>query len=108
MVELKPTTVGDVQIRLAQGHGALKAGGESHLVIKLPYTDRGATTVRAWIGSEDRTQSYVGKGDYNNHADVYDIHAMAPSSLDGNTRWWVEIVKPDGYKAIGSATPLFK
>ena len=32
--------------------------------VKLPYNDKGATIVRAWIGTEDRLKSVAGKGEY--------------------------------------------
>jgi len=103
---LEPTTVGDMTVELAQGHGAIKAGQEGHLVVKLPYSDSGATVVRAWIGTEDRTLSYVGKGEYAPSHDDYDIHAMAPDPLPADAMWWIEIEKPDGTKVLGSAKPI--
>lgn len=105
---LDPATVGDLTVELAQGHGAVKAGEESHLVVKLPYSDNGATVVRAWIGTDDRTLSFVGKGEYAPSHDDYDVHAMAPDPLPENTMWWIEIEKPDGTKIIGSATPIME
>ena len=99
-------TIDGMTIELAQSHGALKGGEEGHLVVKLPYNDSGATVVRAWIGTEDRTMSFVGKGEYAPSHDDYDIHAMAPDPLPANTMWWIEIEKPDGSKVVGSATPL--
>ena len=107
-IALEPAMVGDMRVELAQGHGGLAAGKESHLVVKLPYNDNGATTVRAWIGTEDRTLSYVGKGEYAPSHDDYDIHAMAPDPLPDNVLWWVEIEKPDGTKVVGSAKPLLE
>jgi len=103
---LDPATIGDMTVELAQGHGAVEAGKESHLVVKLPYNDNGATVVRAWIGSEDRTLSFVGKGEYAPSHDDYDIHAMAPDPLPESTMWWIEIEKPDGTKVVGSARPI--
>ena len=85
----------------------MEAGKEGHLVIKLPHKDNGATTVRAWIGTDDRTLSSVGKGEYGPSHDDYVIHAVAPEPLPSNSSWWVEIEKPDGIKAIGSI-PLLK
>lgn len=105
-VALDPITIDGMTIELAQSHGALKGGEEGHLVVKLPYTDNGATVVRAWIGTEDRTMSFVGKGEYAPSHDDYDIHAMAPNPLPENTMWWIEIEKPDGTKVVGSAEPL--
>lgn len=105
-IALAPATIGDMTIELAQSHGAVKAGQEGHLVVKLPYKDNGATIVRAWIGTEDRTLSFVGRGEYAASHDDYDIHAMAPDPLPANTRWWIEIEKPDGTKVVGSATPI--
>lgn len=96
-----------VSVEAAQGHGSVEAGKEGHLVIKLPYTDKGATVVRAWIGVEDRTLSMVGKGEYAPSHDDYDIHAVAPDPLMEDAKWWVEIEKPNGETAVGSI-PLLK
>lgn len=98
--------VGDLEVRLAQGHGALEAGKESHLVVKLPYNDRGASVVRAWIGTDDPTLSYVGRGAYAPSHDDYDVHATAPDPLPEGARWWVEVTKPDGTSAAGSIAPI--
>jgi hypothetical protein len=97
--------IGELEIQAIQGHGIVKAGLESHLIIKLPYKDDGTTRVRAWLGTEDRTQSSVGKGDYTASNNEYNIHAMAPSPLPAEVKWWVEIEKPDGTKATGSIAP---
>jgi hypothetical protein len=107
-VSLGTITIGDMEVELAQGHGAVEAGKEGHLVVKLPYSDQGATVVRAWIGTEDRTLSFVGKGEYAPSHDDYDIHAMAPDPLPANATWWIEIEKPDGTKVVGSAKPIFE
>jgi len=97
--------IGGLAVELAQGHGGVVAGKEGHLVVKLPYSDSGATVVRAWIGTEDRTLSYVGKGEYAPSHDDYDVHATAPDPLPANPRWWVEIEKPDGTQVVGSVKP---
>lgn len=94
--------VGELEVTAAQGHGLVKAGKEGHLVIKLPYKDNGSTVVRAWIGTKDRTLSTVGKGTYAASHDDYDIHAVAPDPLPADAKWWVEVQKPDGTKAVGS------
>ena len=94
--------IGGMSIQAAQGHGKVKAGAESHLIVKLPHNDKGATTVRAWIGAEDRTLSMVGKGEYAAGHDDYDIHTTAPKPLPAGAKWWVEIEMPDGSKAVGS------
>lgn len=105
-VAIGPVQIGDMNVQLAQGHGAIAAGKESHLVVLMPYEDNGETVVRAWIGSEDRTLSFVGRGDYSSSPSRYDIHAVAPNPLPNNAKWWIEIEKPDGTKALGSATPI--
>ena len=96
-----------MQVEAAQGHGKVEAGKEGHLVIKLPYKDDGATVVRAWIGTSDRTLSSVGKGEYAPSHDDYDIHTVAPDPLPADAKWWLEVEKPDGTKAVGSI-PLLK
>lgn len=106
--ELPTATIGDMQVEIAQAHGAVEAGKEGHLIIKLPYNDKGATVVRAWIGTEDRTLSMVGKGEYAPSHDDYDIHTMAPNPMPENVMWWIEIEKPDGTKAVGAAKPITK
>ncbi len=104
-VSLGEFTAGDMEIEASQGHGKVQAGKEGHLVIKLPYKDKGATIVRAWLGTEDRTLSTVGKGAYAAAHDDYDIHTAAPDPLPEGTKWWVEIEKPEGTKAVGSIEP---
>jgi hypothetical protein len=98
--------VGGMQVELAQSHGAVAAGKEGHLVVKLPYNDRGATVVRAWIGSADRTLSMVGIGEYAASHDDYDVHAVAPRPLPDDAKWWIEIERPDGTKITGSVSPI--
>ncbi|MCK6486438.1 MAG: hypothetical protein HUU22_09415 [Phycisphaerae bacterium] len=105
-VSLGSVTIGDMNVELAQGHGKVEAGKEGHLVVKLPYNDKGATIVRAWIGTEDRTMSQAGKGEYAPSHDDYDVHAVAPDPLPENVMWWIEIQRPDGSRVIGSAKPL--
>lgn len=105
---LGAATIGDMRVELAQGHGAVAPGKEGHLVVKLPYKDNGGTVVRAWIGTEDRTLSFVGKGEYAPSHDDYDIHAIAPDPLPSNAMWWIEIEKPDGTKVVGSAKPMLQ
>ena len=102
---LGTATIGDMQVECWQGHGVLAAGAESHLVLKLPHNDQGATVVRAWLGTEDRLKAMVGKGEYAPSHDDYDIHAEAPSPLAADTMWWIEVTKPDGTKAVGSIAP---
>ena len=63
--------------------------------------------VRAWVGTQDRTLSYVGKGEYAPSHDDYNIHATAPDPLPEKPMWWVEIERPDGTKLLGAAEPLF-
>ncbi|MFM2198650.1 MAG: hypothetical protein RLZZ505_2082 [Verrucomicrobiota bacterium] len=104
-VELGKFKAGELEIEAAQGHGMVEAGKEGHLIIKLPYKDDGASIVRAWIGTEDRTLSAVGKGEYAPSHDDYDIHATAPSPLPADCKWWIEIEKPDGTKLTGSIAP---
>lgn len=103
---LGAVTIGDMRIELAQGHGAIAPGKEGHLVVKLPYRDNGATVVRAWIGTADRTLSFVGKGEYAPSHDDYDIHAIAPDPLPPDAMWWIEIEKPDGTKVVGAADAI--
>ena len=106
-VALGTFDVEGISVEAAQGHGEVEAGKEGHLVIKLPYKDDGETVVRAWIGGDDRTLSSVGKGEYAPSHDDYDIHAIAPDPLADGSKWWLEIEKPDGTKAVGSF-PLLK
>ncbi len=105
---LGAATVGGLTLELAQGHGNVVAGGESQLVLKLPYTDQGSTSVRAWLGTEDRTLSFVGLGEYAPSHDDYDVHVTAPDPLPPSILWWFEIEKPDGSKLLGSVAPLLE
>jgi ABC-type Zn2+ transport system substrate-binding protein/surface adhesin len=105
-IDLGTVTIGDMKVACAQGHGKVEAGKEGHLVVKLLYNDKGATIVRAWIGTSDRTLSLVGKGEYAAAHDDYDIHAIAPDPLPENVMWWIEVEKPDGKRADGSVKPM--
>lgn len=105
---LGTVTIGDLEVELAQGRDAVVGGEEAHLVVKLPYSDSGSTIVRAWIGTDDRTLSYVGKGEYAPSHDDYDIHATAPDPLPADCLWWIEIEKPDGTKLLGSVQPIME
>lgn len=98
--------IGDLTVEFAQGHGVVGPGKEMHLVVKLPYSDNGASVVRAWIGTEDRMQSRVAKGEYAASHDDYDVHAEAPDPLPEGATWWVEIEQPDGAKHVGSCRIL--
>lgn len=106
-VTLGSHEIDGIKVEAAQGHGAVEAGKEGHLILKLPYNDNGETVVRVWIGTADKTLSSAGKGIYAPSHDDYDIHTMAPDPLPADTKWWVEISKPDGTKATGSI-PLLK
>lgn len=101
-VDLGTTRIGEMEVTCAQGHGHLEAGKELHITVKLPHTDNGATIVRAWIGTEDRLASVVGKGVYAPSHDDYDIHATAPDPLPEDAKWWIEIERPDGTTSVGS------
>lgn len=107
-VTLGSAMIGDMKVEFSQGHGKVEAGKEGHLVVKLPHNDKGDTVVRGWIGTDDRTLSFVGKGTYAASHDDYDLHAIAPDPLPENVMWWVEISKPDGPKAVGSIKPLLE
>ena len=50
----------------------------------------------------------VGLGEYAASHDDYDVHAMAPAQLPVDALWWIEIEKPDGTTAIGSARPIME
>lgn len=105
-IDLGKFDIDGIEVEAAQGHGEVEAGKEGHLVIKLPYNDNGESVVRAWIGSDDRTLSAVGKGEYAPSHDDYDIHSVAPDPLPAGSKWWLEIEKPDGTKAVGSISLL--
>ncbi len=104
-IRLGKTMIGGHEVQFAQSHGEVEAGKEGHILVKLPYNDNGDTIVRAWLGTEDRTRSMVGKGEYEPARYYYDVHAVAPDPLPENVLWWIEIEKPDGTKAIGSIKP---
>ena len=99
-------TIGELSVELAQGHGAVEAGKEAHLVVKLEDSQAGAASVRAWIGSADRLLSYVGKGEYAASHDDYDIHATAPDPLAADAQWWIEVVEANGTIHVGAVDLL--
>ncbi len=101
-ISIGSATIGGLEVECWQGHGTIAPSKELHLVVKLPYSDSGATTIRAWIGTEDRLASIVAKAEYAASHDDYDVHCEAPSPLPENPMWWIEIEKPDGSKQQGS------
>lgn len=102
MAPLGTATIGTHQVSAQQGHGAAAAGKELHLVVTLTGDQSGTAIVRAWIGSEDRLASIVGKGEFDSDKGVYDIHAEAPTPLADTAKWWIEIETEDGTKSLGS------
>ena len=104
-VSLGTVRIGEWDVALAQGHGHVEAGKEAHLVVTLPESDRGATTVRAWLGSADRTLWLVGKGVCASAGQRYDVHVEAPDPLPAEVRWWIELEQPDGTTVTGSVKP---
>ncbi len=105
-VSLGKSMIGTHEVSFSQGHGKVAAGKEGHLVVKLPFNDKGTTVVRAWIGTSDRTESFVGKGEYGPSHDDYDVHATAPDPLPADVMWWVEIQQPEGATVVGSIKPI--
>jgi hypothetical protein len=101
-VPLGSTMVGDIKVECAQGHGEATPGKELHLGVKLIESDKGASTVRAWIGTEDRLASVVAKAEYAASHDDYDVHAVCPDPLPEDAMWWIEITGADGTSAVGS------
>ena len=94
--------IGSVEVEAWQGHGYAAAGKELHLTVKLPYSDSGASTIRVWIGTEDRFASVVERATYAPSHDDYDAHAVVPDPLPENAAWWIEITKPDGSVHLGN------
>jgi len=103
--DLPDATINGVAVKLQQV-GAIEAGEEAVLLVKLPASDDGQTIVRAWLGGEDRTLYRVEKGHFVADEGVYDVHVIAPAPLPDNAMWWIEIEKPDGSKAVGSTKPI--
>ena len=102
-IPLGSLTISDLTMELTQGHGAVDPGEEEHLIVKFTDEGQDALTLRAWIGTEDKTRSYVGKGEYSADRGVFDFHIIAPKTLEQNAKWWIEIERPDGSVHIGSA-----
>ena len=101
LVPLGSVMLGDVSAEFSQGHGLVAAGKEMHLRVVLEPGDAGASEVRAWIGTQDRLASAVGRGEFA--ADGwYDLHAVAPDPLPAGAAWWVEVQRPDGSTEVGS------
>lgn len=104
--ELGSVSIGGMDLTVAQAHGPVAAGMESHLVLRVPNDDHKNLTIRAWLGTSDRTLSYVGKAEYDNRRTQYDVHATAPDPLPEDVMWWIEIEKTDGTSATGSIKPF--
>lgn len=103
--DLPDATIGAMTLKLKQA-GAIEAGKEAVLLVKLSESDKGQTIVRAWIGSDDRTLSRISKGEFVAKDTEYHLHVRAPKPLPEGAMWWIEIEKPDGTKSVGSVAPL--
>ena len=104
-IPLEPVSIDGMDLILTQNHGPVNAGEEEHLIIRITENGDEIEAVRAWIGGEDRSMSYVGKGEYSLLSDAYDIHTIAPDPLPENAMWWIELEKRDGTKVVVSTKP---
>lgn len=105
-VELGTVFLGPLKAMLAQAHGPLVAGEEAGLIVVLPEEVGAQAVVRAWLGGPERTESFVGRGEYAPSHGDYDVHAMAPDPLPPGVEWWVEVELPDGTRHVGHHAPL--
>jgi hypothetical protein len=101
-IPLGSINISDLRVELTQNHGVVDPGEEEHLIIKFTEGDQSTLTVRAWIGSEDKTRSYVGIGEYSADQGVFNIHTTAPDSLMPDAKWWIELELQDGTIYTGS------
>lgn len=101
LAPLGTVTVGDMEVEAFQGHGEAAAGKELHLVVKLAGGDA-SSTVRAWIGTDDRYASVVALAEYSAEQGGYELHAVAPDPLPESASWWIEVEMPDGRTHVGS------
>ena len=101
-VSLGQVAIGDISAEAFQGHGDVEAGKELHLIVKFEEATPGASTVRAWIGTDDRLSSTVAKAEYVEGEHAYELHAVAPDPLPENAMWWIEVEAADGTKSVGS------
>ena len=102
-IPLGSINISDLRVELTQNHGVVDPGEEEHLIIKFTDGDQSTMTVRAWIGTEDKTRSFVGIGEYSADQGVFDIHTVAPDNLLPDAKWWIEIEKTDGSVHMGSS-----
>lgn len=101
MFALGPVELGGLTVRALQGHGEAAAGKELHLVVELPEEAAGST-VRAWIGTDDRLASMVALAEYSESGGGHELHAVAPDPLPENAAWWIEVERSDGTTHVGS------
>lgn len=103
--ELEPlgaVAVGEMQIQAFQGDGAATPGKELRLVVRLPEDDSGTSTVRGWIGTNDRYASLVALARYSAEAGGYELRTIAPDPLPDSASWWIEVELADGTAHVGS------
>ncbi|GJM38509.1 MAG: hypothetical protein DHS20C19_18760 [Acidimicrobiales bacterium] len=101
-VSLGTATLGDTELAAWQSHGQAEAGKELHLIVKPNDASDGATTVRAWIGTEDRLTAMVALGEYDADTGEYNLHATCPNPLSDDAQWWIEMQTPNGVRTIVS------
>ncbi|MEM1423900.1 MAG: hypothetical protein AAGH64_07835 [Planctomycetota bacterium] len=94
--------IGEAEVEVAQSHGDLAPGKMLAIAVKLPDSQGGGVKVRAWVGTEDRSGSEVGEGEYAPSHDDYDVHVRTPDPLPEGAMWWIEVEYPDGRTELGS------
>lgn len=91
-------TAGGFTVAATQ-EGAVAAGSEASLRVKVTGGAAKVTAVRFWIGAADGKGALKAKADLD--GDAWHAHAEAPASLDG-ARLHVEIESEGGVKAAAS------
>lgn len=100
--ELGTTTIGGLQATCWQVHGEAEPGKELFLMVKLDEATPGGSTLRAWIGTDDRLSALVSKGEFDADEGLYGVHAEAPDPLPEGAAWWIEVETPEGETQTGS------
>lgn len=101
LASLGTVTVGDMEVQAFQGRGEAAGREELRLLVKLAGGDVGST-VRAWIGTDDRYASVIALAQYSAAHGGYELRAEAPDPLPESASWWIEVEMPDGRTHVGS------
>ncbi|MBX3373674.1 MAG: hypothetical protein KF817_07555 [Phycisphaeraceae bacterium] len=103
-VELGTTRIGAYQVHAARDEGAVTAGGDVPIDVRVDGDVSGITAVRFWIGTEDGDGAMRARGEREDPSVLnhWHAHADVPDPMPADSRLWVELELRSGERVRGS------